>query len=142
QQTLRATMDWSYDLLSASERLLLPRLAVFAGGVALEAAERVCSEGGVEASEGLDVLSQLVDKSLVMMEESRGEARYRLLETVSAYAAETLEVATTDAAALGGRHRDWYLALAEQAEQGLQGPEQATWMQRLDQEHDNLRAAL
>ena len=142
QQTLRATLDWSYDLLSEAERSLLRRLSVFAGGWSLEAAEQVC--GGEDVAEGqvLDLLTSLVDKSLVLFEEREGTGgRYRLLEMVRQYAAESLQ-ASDEAEPVKRKHRDWYLALAEAAEPQLQGSGQANWLQQLETEHDNLRAAL
>jgi predicted ATPase/class 3 adenylate cyclase len=141
QQTLRATMDWSFDLLSEEERALLLRLSVFAGGWSLEAAEAVCSGNGVAASDILDLLTQLVDKSLVITETQGGEARYRLLETVRQYGWERL-VESNEAADIRRRHRDWYLDLAERAEPRLLSLEQVVWLERLEAEHDNLRAAL
>jgi predicted ATPase len=142
QQTLRAAMDWSYDLLSQNERAVLQRLSVFVGGCTLEAAEAVCVGDSVEASAILDFLTQLVDKSLVVAETQGGEARYRLLETVRRYGLERLMEAGR-AADSRRRHRDWYLALAEQAEpELLGGPLRDSWLERLETEHDNLRAAL
>jgi non-specific serine/threonine protein kinase len=142
QQTLRAALDWSYELLSEPQRRLLRRLAVFAGGFALEAAEAVCPGAGLDQAELLELLCQLVDKSLVGLEEGApGEARYRILETVRQYSGEKL-TAAPEAAGVRERHRDWYLALAEQAERELTGPEQAAWLKQLGREHDNLRAAL
>jgi predicted ATPase len=141
QQTLRATLDWSYDLLSEPERVLLRRLAVFAGGFTLGAAEGVCAGEEIEEEEVLDLLGQLADKSLVLAEEQAGESRYRLLETIQRYGAEKL-AASGEEAALRGRHRDRYLSLAEQAEPDLRGPRQGKWLTRLEAEHENLRAAL
>ncbi len=141
QQTLRAMIDWSYDLLSAPERTLLRRLAVFSGGWTLEAAERVCPGEGLGEGDVLDVLAHLVDKSLVIYEEPEGSARYRLLETVRQYASERLRQAG-DGPALRRAHLDYYLELAEQAEPALSGADQPTWLARLHLEHDNLRAAL
>jgi non-specific serine/threonine protein kinase len=140
QQTLRATMDWSYDLLSDPEQALLRRLSVFAGGWPFEAAEAVCAGDGVGAADILDLLTQLVDKSLVIAETYGGEARYRLLETVRWYSAEKLQSAG-EAAQVRRRHRDWFVALAEQAEPELRGLRQRLWVDRLEMEHDNLRAA-
>ena len=140
QQTLRATMDWSYDLLSDPERALLRRLSVFAGGWPFEAAEAVCAGGGIEVSDILDLLTQLVDKSLVIAETHGGEARYRLLDTVRQYGDEKLRNAG-EAAQVRRRHRDWFLALAEQAGSELRGPKYSIWLDRLETEHDNLRAA-
>lgn len=140
QQTLRAAMDWSYDLLSESERRLLNRLSVFAGGWRLESVEQVCGEEGVE-EEVLDLLSGLVDKSLVFSEEEEGATRYRLLETVRQYSREWLGK-TEEEAEFRDRHQAFFLALAEEAVPHLTGPEQGVWLERLEAEHDNLRAAL
>ncbi len=141
QQTLRATMDWSYDLLTAQERAVFRRVSVFAGGWTLEAAEPICSGNSVATSDILDLLAQLVDKSLVMVETQGGEARYHLLETVRQYGWDRLQE-SGEAADVRRRHRDWFLALAEQAFERLRGPEQQVWLERLTAEHDNLRAAL
>jgi predicted ATPase/DNA-binding CsgD family transcriptional regulator len=139
-QTLRATMDWSYDLLSETERLVLRRLSVFARGWSLEAAEAVCS-GDIEAAGVLDLLTRLVDKSLVIAETHAREARYRMLETVRQYAWGKL-LASGEMANTRMRHRDWYLQLAERANPRLRGTESRAWRDRLEIEHDNLRAAL
>lgn len=141
QQTLGATMDWSYDLLSGKERSLLRRLSVFAGGCMLEAVEAVCAGGGLKPAEILDLLSQLIDKSLVQVESREGEARYRLLETVREYGRTRLPEAG-EAEETRRRHRDWCLTLAERAEPELRGPNQLAWFQQLEENHDNLRAAL
>jgi predicted ATPase/DNA-binding SARP family transcriptional activator len=141
QQTLQATMDWSYDLLSEAERRLLRRLSLFAGGFTLEAAEAICPGEAVEADEVLDLLGQLVDKSLVLVEEGEGEARYRLLETIRQYGAEKLRE-SGEGSDLRTRHRDWFLHLVERAELAMKGPDQREWLDRLETEHDNLRAAL
>jgi DNA-binding CsgD family transcriptional regulator/tetratricopeptide (TPR) repeat protein len=197
-QTLKAAMDWSYDLLSDGEKALLRRLSVFAGGWTLAAAEAVCADmlppappfyalptssllplppagggrggggglgwggkvgndkalplGGAEKAgvvdpiihpgDILDLLTQLVNKSLVVMMEERGaEARYRLLETVRQYALEKLQESGEEAP-LRSRHLGWFLGLAERAEQELRGRDQAKWIEHLESEHDNLRAAL
>ncbi len=141
QQTLRAAMDWSYELLSLKERTMLRALAVFVGGWALEAAESVCAGKAIKHHEVLDLLTQLTDKSLVLAETHRDEARYRLPETVRQYALErSLESRTT--ADLRKRHRDWYLALAERANTMFGGPEETVCYRRFEVEHDNLRAAL
>jgi predicted ATPase/DNA-binding SARP family transcriptional activator len=159
-QTLRASIEWSYDLLSEPERTLLRRLSVFAGGWTLEAAEAVCGAGvggwglGVGGDECLptpnaqpptpsllDLLTSLVDKSLVQYEERAEGARYRLLETIRQYSREQL-LEAGEAAAVQERHCDWCLALAEQAEPELFRAEQKAWLERLEREHDNLRAAL
>jgi len=138
QQTLRAMIDWSYDLLHDRERTLLRRLAVFAGSWTLEAAEGVGSGGGIEESEVLDLLTDLVEKSLVMVDAEGG--RYRLLETVRQYAHELLAESgeMEDARA---RHLGYFLRLAEAAWSGLVGPQQGVWLARLDFERENLLAA-
>ncbi|HKX04236.1 MAG TPA: tetratricopeptide repeat protein, partial [Methylomirabilota bacterium] len=140
-QTLRATMDWSYDLLSASERALLRRLSVFAGGWLLEAAEAICSGDHVETADILNLQGQLVDKSLVSVDAQNSEVRYWMLEMVRQYGRERL-VEAGEAPEFLTRHRDWYLALAEQADRELPGARQQMWLQRLETEHDNLRAGL
>ncbi|HEX9532289.1 MAG TPA: tetratricopeptide repeat protein [bacterium] len=141
QQTLRAAMDWSYDLLSEQERTVLRRLSVFAGGWTLVAAEAVCSGDGVEASAILDLLAQLVDKSLVGVETKGNEARYGLLETVRQYGLDRL-MESEKALIVRRKHRDWFLELVERAERELRGPRQILWLDRLENELDNLRAAL
>jgi predicted ATPase/DNA-binding SARP family transcriptional activator len=139
QQTLRATLAWSHDLLSAAERTLFRRLGVFAGPFSVEAVEGVCAGAGIDAAEALDLLGRLVEKSLVQVERPHGDHRYRLLETVRQYAGERLrEVGERDGVA--ARHRDWYLALAEAADPTRAGGEGL--LHRLEREHDNLRAAL
>jgi predicted ATPase len=141
QQTLRALIDWSHDLLSRAEHILFRRLAVFAGGWTLEAAEAVCSGAGIEGSEVLDLLMGLVDKSMAVFE-GQGEAqRYRFLETVRAYAGEKLFEAG-EAQLLRNQHRDWCLALAEQAEPNLLGRDARLWLDRLEADNPNIRAAL
>jgi predicted ATPase len=140
-RTLRATMEWSYELLSEAERALLRQLSVFAGGWTLSAAEAVCAGGGLEGDEVLDLLTQLVDKSLVLVGEQDGDARYRLLETVRQYASEKLEEAG-EAGEVRGWHAAWFLALAEEAEPHLKGHQQLEWLGRLEPEHENLRSAM
>jgi non-specific serine/threonine protein kinase len=141
QQTLRATVDWSYALLAEPERALLRRLSVFAGGWTLQAAETVAAGDGIESHAVLDLLTLLVDKSLVLAEEQGGTVRYRLLETIRQYAREKLDEAG-ETSSIGDRHLDYFLRLAEDADRGLRGPEQPLWLDRLEAEHDNLRAAL
>jgi predicted ATPase/DNA-binding CsgD family transcriptional regulator len=140
-RTLRAAMDWSYDLLTERERALLARLSVFAGGWTLEAAETVSAGDGIHAPEIVDLLQSLVDKSLVLGEIEGDEARYGLLETVRRYAEERLDDAGLSAT-VKRRHRDWYLALAEQGSVELDGPRQKAWLDRMDREYGNLRGAL
>jgi non-specific serine/threonine protein kinase len=140
-QTLRALLDWSYDLLAPAEQALLRRLSVFAGGWDLEAAEAVCGTDGFEAADVLDLLLALVDKSLVVAEVQPAVDRYRLLESVREYADEKLETAG-EATVVQDRHATYLLQLARTARRALVGPAQAEWVQRLEMEHHNLRAAL
>lgn len=141
QQTMRATLDWSHALLNERERLLLCRLAVFSGGWTLEAAEHICSLAPIGEEQVLDLLTSLVDKSLVVFEARETGARYRLLEVVRQYAWERLQ-ACGEEEILRSRHRDWFLKMAEAAVPYLRGSDQARWLQRLDTEYDNFRAAL
>jgi predicted ATPase/DNA-binding SARP family transcriptional activator len=139
-QTLRAVVDWSWDLLEHTERLVLRRLSVFSGGATPEAAERVCAFDALPGAGIIDVIASLVDKSLVTATGER-EVRYSLLETVRAYAAERLaEAAERDAVAEA--HARYFLALAERAEPLLRTRDQVSWMARLAAEHDNCSAAL
>jgi non-specific serine/threonine protein kinase len=140
-QALQATMDWSYELLAPPAQALLRRLAVFAGGWELAAAEAVCAGEEGAATAVLELLDELQDRSLVYVYHLEGVPRYGLLETVRLYALQQLE-RTGETAAARARHLDWGVALAEQAAPALQGPEQAAWLARLAREHDNLRAAL
>jgi predicted ATPase len=149
QQTLRNTIAWSYDLLAESEKALFRRLAVFAGGFTLEAVQAVCvletaSTAPSEDDEGtvLDQLAQLLDKSLVQTQQGEGgEPRFTMLETIHEYAQEQLE-ASGEAAALQERHADYFLRVALEAYPHMYGPERDVWMERLDREEANLRAAL
>ena len=140
QQTLRGTIDWSHDLLNEEEKALFARLSVFAGGRTLEAIEEICDpEGNLDGLEGIE---SLVEKSLLRQEEGSGGApRFVMLETVHEYAREKLQE-SGEAEEVKKRHADFFLALAEEGESGLRGPEAATWLERLEIEHDNLRAAL
>ncbi|HMN62531.1 MAG TPA: AAA family ATPase, partial [Anaerolinea sp.] len=150
-QTLKALIDWSYNLLSAEERVLLLRLSVFAGGWTLEAAEQVCSEGeetgrqlaaGLSPEQILDLLGQLIDKSLIQIEQDAAEEpRYRMLETVRQYARERL-VESGGAEDQHERHLDYFLALAQQAEPNLRTRGARRWLDGLDREMDNLRQGL
>jgi predicted ATPase/DNA-binding CsgD family transcriptional regulator len=139
QQTLRATLDWSHDLLSPSEQTLFRRLSVFAGGFTLEAAETICA--GVGERDILNLLTRLVNKSLVVLDDREGQARYRLLESVRQYGRDKLQESGETDHVLR-QHRDWYLQFAEEANPKLRGHEQDIWLDRLETEHDNLRAAL
>ena len=141
-QTLRGAVQWSYDLLSDAESLLFDRLSVFRGGFTLEAAEEVCSGDGLESYEVLDVLSQLVDKSLVVVEEGpEGEARYRLLEVLRLYGAERL-AETGRTQDVRGRHASYFLTMAETASPELFTAKQAAWLARLENDYENFRAAM
>ncbi|MGH2995718.1 MAG: ATP-binding protein, partial [Gaiellaceae bacterium] len=140
QQTLRATIDWSYQLLEEPERVCLRRLSVFAGSFTLEAAEAVCAGEGIESYELLDLVAGLVLRSLVLAERDGGQARYRLLETIHENAAERL-VESGETATLRGRHREFFLALAESAPT-WSGAGEEVWLERMEADHDNLRAAL
>jgi predicted ATPase/DNA-binding CsgD family transcriptional regulator len=140
-QTLRATMDWSYGLLSEQERILFRRLSIFARGFTLEAAEAICTDEGIAEDKILDILARLLDKSLIVVEEREGERRYRLLETIRQYSQERLWEAG-EVARMQERHWTWYTKLAERAEPELLSTHQAAWFKRLEREHDNLRAAL
>jgi predicted ATPase/class 3 adenylate cyclase len=144
QQTLQATVDWSFGLLTGAERDTLSRLSVFAGGFDLEAAEDICSSETVDALDVLDLLGSLVDKSLVVADRTQDAARYRLLETIRQYSAQELLRAAgeEDVLALRGRHAEHYLALAETAEPRLAGHGQGEWLLRLDADWDNIRAAI
>jgi len=145
QQTLRNTLAWSYDLLTAQEKRLFRWLSVFVGGCTLEAAEAVCQahhEDGEHPSSVLEGIASLLDKSLVQQTEREGEApRLVLLETLREFGLECLEQ-DEELEAAREAHARFYLELAEAAAPKLQGSQQATWFERLEQEHDNLRAAL
>ncbi len=147
QQTLRALIDWSYDLLSEAEKKLLRRLSVFSAGWALRAAEAVCSEGGIDESEVMDLLSSLVDKSLVTLhdplaDETHDETgRFGLLETIRQYTRDRL-LESGEMGELRRRHCEWFLWYAEEAAKQLRGADQARWHRSLEMEHENIRAAL
>src|SRR4029077_10770011 len=125
-QTLRSTIDWSYELLTPTERHALQRLAVFAGGCDLGAAEAVLPDDELDAADVVDVLGQLVDKSLVVVDDADSEVRYRLLETIRQYAGERLG-GSGDSRALRRRHADHYVALAEAAGPHLRGRDHLEW---------------
>jgi predicted ATPase/DNA-binding SARP family transcriptional activator len=144
-QTLRAVIDWSYDLLSEAERLVFRRLAVFSNGWTVEAAEAVCAgeEQGQAAAHSVEVadgLARLVSKSLVSTEERDGAMRYRLLDTIRQYAGEKLE-GLGEADAVRQQHLEFFLRFAEEADPKLRGGEQRAWSARMEAEHENLRAA-
>jgi non-specific serine/threonine protein kinase len=141
QQTLRAALDWSHDLLSDPERRLLWRLSVFVGGWTLEAAEYVCAGEDLAAPDVLPLLMQLVGKSLVLAEEQSGIATYRLLYSVRQYGIEKLRAAGEEEA-LRNRHLAWFATVAEEAEEPLWSPDQVAWFARLTAVEENLRSAL
>ena len=142
QQTLRGTLDWSYELLSEPERTLFGHLAVFAGGWTLEAAEAVAASGSIAEQGVLNLLARLMDKSLVIAEAGEhGALRYRMLEPIRQYAREKLEE-SGEAEAVRRRHAAFFLALAERAEPELRGRRRGEWLEQLEREHDNMRAAL
>ncbi|MFD1518972.1 BTAD domain-containing putative transcriptional regulator [Pseudonocardia yunnanensis] len=141
QQTLRAMIDWSWELLTAPEQIVLRRLAVHAEGCDLRAAEAVCAGPGVAPGDVVHLLSRLVDRSLVVAHiDAAGEPRFRLLESVAAYCLERVAEAG-EAEELRGQHARHYLGFAEHAEPLLRGPEQGLWLERLDAEAANMRAA-
>jgi len=141
QQTLRATVDWSYSLLHGAERSLLRRLSVFAEGFDLDAAEAVCSFGDLGLSDVAGLLGSLVDKSLVVAEPAGEALRYRLLETIRQFAAERLAGDGGEATAVAAAHCAHYLSVAETAAPHLTGPGQGSWLARLDTDQANLRRA-
>lgn len=160
QRTLRAVIDWSWELLTAAEQAVLRRLAVHSDGCDLEAAEALCPGGGVKPAEVVDLLARLVDRSLVAVVQHTDGPRYRLLESVAAYCQDRLRAASGGAAApttgttsygravpseydeLRGAHAAYYVALAERADVHLRGGDQQRWLRRLDAESANLRTAL
>ena len=140
-QAMRNTIDWSYDLLDDDERTVLQRAAVFAGSFDLAAAEAVLAGDDLDALDVVDVLGRLVDKSLVVAESGGSETRYRLLETIRDYAWERLDEA--DAVdTTSRRHAEHFVGFAERAGEGLRGPDEAEWIDRVDDDLDNLFAAL
>ncbi|MFE5126118.1 ATP-binding protein [Streptomyces sp. NPDC056669] len=140
-QTLRALIDWSYELCTERERLLWARVSVFAGSLDLDAAEAVCSGEGIDRAEILDLVTELVDKSVLLREDHRTAVRYRMLDTLRSYGRERLAAAGEEDVRLR-RHRDYYRGLAADARAALFGPAQVQWFARLQLEHANLRTAL
>ena len=141
QQALRNTIQWSYELLNADEQRLFQQLSVFVGGCTLEAVEAVCATLDSAQGQVLDGMASLIDKSLLQqIEQAGGELRFAMLETIREYGLEAL-AAGREAEAIRQAHAAYYLALAEQAEPELRGSQQGVWLERLEREHDNLRAA-
>jgi predicted ATPase len=141
-QTMRASIDWSYHLLTQAEKVLLRRLSVFAGGWSLAAAKAICADEALPETNILDLLGGLVNKSLVLVRRKRGqEIRYYLLETVRQYAAEKFEKNRNNKT-LRNRHLAYYVSFVEQAADGFDGPNPGEWIRRLDNEIDNLRLSL
>lgn len=140
-RTLRGLIDWSYELLSVPERLLLQRLALFAGRFTAEAAAAICSDESLPPASVREHLTSLVEKSLVIMNSQRPFARYRLLETIRVYAREKLKQAGAETA-VQVRYVDYYLQFAETAASKLGSAEQARWLEKLEVAHPNLLAAL
>jgi predicted ATPase len=140
-QTLRAAIDWSYDLLSAPEQQVFARLSVFSGGCTIEAAEAVVGDEEIDTSAVLDPLSGLVDKSLLGVDRARRDTRYEMLETIRQYAQERL-VASGEADTFRGRHAHWYAEFARGAGRGLFSPDEFDWAERLQVELDNLQTAV
>jgi predicted ATPase/class 3 adenylate cyclase len=142
QRTLRSTIEWSHEMLDEGEKTLFARLAVFSGGSTLDAIEAVCDAEGDLPLDALEEVSSLLDKSLLLQEEEQaGEPRFEMLETIHEFALEKFEE-SDEAGAIRDAHAEYFLALAERAEPKLWGPEDAAWFNRLEQEHDNMRAAL
>jgi len=142
QRTLMAAIDWSYTLLTTKEQAMLQRLSIFTGGASLEAMEVVCIGGEIGSVDVLEIISHLVDKSLVTASRlKRGETRYRLLETIREYALGKL-VESQGMESIKDRHLDYYLQLAEELWMKIRGPEYFVWVERSETELDNLRAAL
>ena len=140
-QTLRATIDWSYDLLSEPEQRLLDRLCVFAGGCTLEAVEAVCAGDPIDVDDVFELLANLVARSLVVADDTGSDTRYRLLETIRQYGEERL-AETGDTDALRTRHCDYYTEFAGLVRAHSYGPGQIEWLARLARDHDNLFLAM
>ena len=140
-ETLRALIDWSYELCDEQERLLWARAAVFSGSFDLDAAEHVCSGDGIDRGVVLDLLDALLDKSILLREEHEGVARYRMLETVRQYGEDRLR-ASGDLNARRARHRDWFAKLASRFTDESFGADQVAWLTLISAEHANLRGAL
>ena len=141
QQTLRALVDWSYELLTESEQTVLNRLGVFVGGFDLSAAETICGTTPLDSIDVLDLLGSLVEKSLVMLDESGDSPRYRMLETIREYAREKLEQ-SGESGSTAEHHCQHYFVFSKQVRDGLKGPDQAAWIGQAEIELDNVRASI
>lgn len=141
QRALRTTIDWSHDLLTDAERALFRRLSIFVGGCRVDAVERVCTGGDIDSRRILDLIEQLVDKSLVLAHHDNDSARYWMLETIRQYAMEKL-ASSPDAGPIADAHLDWVLALTAAGDEGLRGPDRANWLDHFESDHENIRAAL
>jgi tetratricopeptide (TPR) repeat protein len=142
QRTLRSTIEWSYGLLEEGEKVLFARLSVFAGGRTLEAIEAICDAEDDLPVDVLDGLASLVDKSLLEQEEGvGGDPRFVMLETIHEFAREKLKK-SEEGEDIRRLHAEYFLVLAEEAERGVEGAQQTVWLERLEEEHDNMRAAL
>ncbi len=140
QQTLRGSVDWSYDLLTHNERAALRRLSIFSGGMDLEAAQTVVSDDQIDTIEVTDLVGSLVDKSLVIADDRGDSVRYRMLETIREYGAERLDEAG-ERAEVARRHRSHYQALPKTPRRKRRGRSQARWRASVMAELDNVRAA-
>jgi predicted ATPase/class 3 adenylate cyclase len=142
QQTLRAAIAWSYDILDDGSKRLLDRLSVFATGCDLESAEAICGPASEIGGDIVDAMTALADQSLVKTDEvAGGEVRFRLFDTIREYAAEHLD-SRGETELIQARHRDWYVAFVERAAPELSGEDQRRWLERLELEHDDVRAVL
>jgi predicted ATPase/DNA-binding SARP family transcriptional activator len=140
QATMRAMIDWSHNLLTEHEAVMFRRLSVFVGGIDLEAAELICGTHPIESAAVVDLLTTLADKSLIQIDPRAERTRYHILETIRKYAHEKL-TQSDDAESMRRRHRDWSLELAAASEKQLHGDAQMLWLDRLEREHQNIRAA-
>ena len=140
-QTLRAAIDWSYDLLTRPEQLAFERLSVFGGGCTLDAAEAVIADEELHTDEVLELLSSLIDKSLLVADRSQSMTRYDMLESVRQYAQERL-VASGASGAVRDRHAEWFAGFARDSGRGLYSPDEASWLEQLHAEMDNLQIAV
>ena len=140
QQTLRASIEWSYELCTGAERLVWARLSVFAGGFELDAAEGICADHRLAAGRVLDLVTDLADKSILIAEHREGVARYRLPEPLREFGQGRLQESGEDTA-LRRRHRDWHEQLARRADTDWLSPQMTDWVARLFREHANVSAA-